>query len=180
MTNTVMAAPALPHRRHILQNIILTALGAALLAGTVTAAVLSGSDAPQPAASTPPAAAPTTAAAFAQIINGPLGHRFTADLARLSADFKAGRWQATQADAIMLINDSNPYLTAMRATPVPPAYQAARRDTIAGVAAFRDSAACLRDGIAAGDTRLIAQSQLLTEQGTSLFIQASIELPAEL
>jgi phosphate-selective porin len=176
MTNAVMPAPVPPHERHIL----LTALGAVLLAGTVTAAVLSGSGAPQPAASTPPAAAPTSAAAFAQIVNGHLGHRFTADLAKLNTDLKADRWQAAQADAIMLFNDSNPYLAAMRATPVPPAYQAARRDTIAGVAAFRESAACLRDGIAAGDTRLIAQSQALSEQGTDLFIQASIELPAKL
>ena len=179
MTNAVIPAPVLPHKRHILRNILLTALGAALLAGTVTAAVLSGSGAAQPAASKPPAAAPTSAAAFAQIVNGPLGDRFTADLAEVNTDFKAGRWQATETDAITLFNDSNPYLAAMQATPVPPAYQAARRDTIAGVAAFRDSAARLRDGIAAGDTGLIAESQALTERGTNLFIQASIELPIQ-
>jgi len=179
MTNAVMPAPVLPHKRHILRNIMLTAVGAALLAGTETAAVLSGGGAPQPAASKPSAAAPTSAVAFAQIVNGPLGHRFTADLAKLNTDFQAGRWQATETDAITLFNDSNLYLAAMRATPVPVAYQAARRDTIAGVAAFRDSAACLRDGIAAGDTGLIAQSQALTEQGTNLFVQASMELPVK-
>jgi len=179
MTNAVTAAPVLPHKRHILRNIILTALGVVLLAGTVTAAVLSGSDTRQPAASKPPAAAPTSAVAFAHIVNGPLGHRFTADLAKLSTDFKADRWSATETDAIMLFNDSNRYLAAMRATPVPPAYQAARRDTIAGVAAFRDGAAYLRDGIAASDTKLIAQSQLLTEQGTNLFVQASTEVPTK-
>jgi hypothetical protein len=177
MTNTVMAAPVLPHKRRTLRNIILITLGAALLAGAVTAVELSGSDMPQPAASKSPAAAPTSAVAFAQIVNGPLGHRFTADLAKFSTDPKTGWPLATETDAIMLFNDSNRYLAALRATPVPSAYQAARRDTIAGVAAFRDSAANLRDGIAAGDTKLIAQSQLLTEQGTNLFVQASTELP---
>ncbi len=179
MTNAVMPAPVLPHKRHIPRNIILTALGVVLLAGTVTAAVLSGIGTHQPAASRPPAAAPTSAVAFAQIVNGPLGRRFTADLAKLSTDPRTGWPLATEADAVMLINDSNRYLAAMRATPVPPAYQAARRDTIAGVAAFRDAAARLRDGIAAGDTKLIAQSQFLTEQGTNLFLQASAELPTK-
>ena len=77
----------------------------------------------------------------------------------------------------MLFNDSNRYLAAMQATPVPPAYQAARRDTIAGVRRFRDGGAHLRDGIAAGDTKLIAQSQLLQEQGANLFVQASLNCP---
>jgi hypothetical protein len=179
MMNAVMPVPVPSHKQHIPRNIILIALGAVLLVGTVTAAVLSGSNTRQSAASKPPAAAPTSAVAFAQIVNGPLGHRFTADLARLSTDSKTGRLPTTKIDAIMLFNDSNRYLAAMRATAVPSAYQAARRDTIAGVAAFRNAAGYLRDGIAAGDTKLIAQSQFLTEQGANLFVQASIELPTK-
>jgi hypothetical protein len=172
--NAVMPVPVPSHKQHIPRNIILIALGAVLLVGTIAAAVLSGSDTRQSAASKPPAAAPTSAVAFAQIVNGPLGHKFTADLARLGTDSKTGRLPATKIDAIMLFNDSNRYLAAMRATPVPSAYQAARRDTIA-----RDAAGYLRDGIAAGDTKLIAQSQFLTEQGANLFVQASIELPTK-